>query len=144
MDTNRARDAATTKPLPASLLLDQELARRESLSANGNLMTGCSELDDYLLLGGFERGSVVGVSAEEEEMGLLVSFFPSHLLSSSGGWLIVRYAARSTDAGAVVGDDAGCEGYGCDDVVGGWAGAEVEGGVGEGVGRGEGVGGGEE
>ncbi len=74
MDTNRPRNAATTKPLPASLVLDQELARRELLSANGNLMTGCSELDDYLLLGGFERGSVVGVSAEEEEMGLLVSF----------------------------------------------------------------------
>ena len=76
MDTNRARDAATTKPLPASLLLDQELARRGCHSAaNGNLMTGCSELDHYLLLGGFERGSVVGMSAEEEEMGLLVSFF---------------------------------------------------------------------
>ncbi len=93
-------------------------------------MTGCSELDDYLLLGGFERGSVVGVSAEEEEMGLLVSFYSSHLLASSGGWLIMRYAARSSDVGAVVGDQAGREGYGCDDVVGGWAGEKVEGGAG--------------
>ena len=52
--------------------------------------------------------------------------------------------ARSADAGAVVGDEAGCEGYGCDDVVARSAGAEAEGGVGSGVGCGEGVGGGEE
>ncbi|SPQ19519.1 53f8500f-8201-4620-a17f-1d8ec48babf6 [Thermothielavioides terrestris] len=57
-------------PLPASLLLDQELARKERLRRRGNLTTGCRELDEYVLLGGFERGSVVGVSAEEEEMGL--------------------------------------------------------------------------
>lgn len=63
------------EPLPASLLLDQEVARKETLRRKGNVTTGCSELDDYVLLGGFERGSVVGVSAEEEELGLSVSFF---------------------------------------------------------------------
>jgi hypothetical protein len=61
------------EPLPASLLVDRELDRREKLLRKGNLMTGCRELDDYVLLGGFERGCVVGVSAEEEEMGLVVS-----------------------------------------------------------------------
>jgi hypothetical protein len=61
--------------LSASSLLDQELARKEALAGKGNLMTGCGELDGYVLLGGFERGSVVGVSAEEEEVGLAVSLF---------------------------------------------------------------------
>lgn len=61
-------------PLPASVLLEQELARKERLWKKGNLTTGCRELDEYVLLGGFERGSVVGVSAEEEEVGMLVSF----------------------------------------------------------------------
>lgn len=75
MDVRRtATPRLSIQPLPASLLLDQELARKASLSARGNLRTGCSELDDYVLLGGFERGSVVGVSAEEEEVALLVSF----------------------------------------------------------------------
>jgi hypothetical protein len=46
-------------------------------------------LDDYVLLGGFERGSVVGVSAEEEEVGMVVSFVFFGflcLLLSVDGW----------------------------------------------------------
>ncbi|KAL2180959.1 uncharacterized protein P884DRAFT_274812 [Thermothelomyces heterothallicus CBS 202.75] len=74
------------QPLPASLLLDREIARKEGLAASGNLMTGCRELDEYVLLGGFERGSVVGVSAEEdgeEEIGLLIGLQTvAHLLAS--------------------------------------------------------------
>lgn len=62
------------EPLPASLLLDREIARKEALAGKGNVMTGCPELDEYVLLGGLERGSVVGVSAEEEEMSMLVGF----------------------------------------------------------------------
>ncbi|KAK4145749.1 uncharacterized protein C8A04DRAFT_10379 [Dichotomopilus funicola] len=62
------------EPLPASLLLDHEIARKEALADKGNVMTGCPELDEYVLLGGLERGSVVGVSAEEEEMSMLVGF----------------------------------------------------------------------
>jgi hypothetical protein len=73
------------EPLPASLLVDRELDRRERPLRKGNLMTGCGELDDYVLMGGLERGCVVGVSAEEEEMGLSVSpfkhSFPSRLFS---------------------------------------------------------------
>lgn len=61
------------QPLPASALLEQELARKDRLCSRGNLLTGCRELDEYVLLGGFERGCVVGVSAEEEDLGMLVS-----------------------------------------------------------------------
>ncbi|KAK4137058.1 hypothetical protein BT67DRAFT_440059, partial [Trichocladium antarcticum] len=60
------------QPLPASVLLEQELARKNLLCKKGNIRTGCKELDEYVLLGGLERGSVVGVSAEEEEMGMLL------------------------------------------------------------------------
>jgi hypothetical protein len=42
-------------------------------------VTGCRELDEYVLLGGFERGSVVGVSAEDEDVGMLVSSLRSEL-----------------------------------------------------------------
>lgn len=76
-------------PLPASLLLDQELARKEALAAKGNILTGCGELDDYVLLGGFGRGSVVGVSAEEEGVGLLVGLF--FIFISFGGFLCCWY-----------------------------------------------------
>ncbi|KAJ4298655.1 hypothetical protein N0V88_003686 [Collariella sp. IMI 366227] len=58
------------QPLPASLLVDQEIIRKGHLARKGNLMTGCKELDEYVLLGGLERGSVVGVSAEEDDVGV--------------------------------------------------------------------------
>lgn len=64
-------------PVPASVLADRELARRKKLrrqKRKWNILTGCREIDEYVLLGGFERGSVVGVSSEDDEMGLLVSF----------------------------------------------------------------------
>ncbi|KAG7291764.1 hypothetical protein NEMBOFW57_001784 [Staphylotrichum longicolle] len=75
----RLSQATTIAPLSVSLLLDRELARKEALAGRGNLMTGCGELDGYVLLGGFERGSVVGVSAEEEEVGLATL---AHLLAT--------------------------------------------------------------
>ena len=59
-------------PVSALALLDQELASRSDLEARGRLSTGCSDLDEYVLVGGLRRGSVVGVSAEEDEMALLV------------------------------------------------------------------------
>jgi hypothetical protein len=54
-------------------LFEQERRRRDGLKERGNCLTGCRELDHEVLLGGFERGCVVGLSAEEEEVGLLVS-----------------------------------------------------------------------
>ena len=73
-------------PLPASVLLEQELDRKDRLCKKGNLVTGCRELDEYVLLGGFERGSVVGVSAEEDDVGMLVSFLRSELAAD---WIVV-------------------------------------------------------
>ncbi|KAI8681501.1 hypothetical protein NCS55_00401600 [Fusarium keratoplasticum] len=57
-------------PIPASVLADKEARRRDAAVEMGYCMTGCAILDDEVLLGGFERGSVVGVSAEDEEMGV--------------------------------------------------------------------------
>ena len=69
----KARSPGQLEPVPATILLDQELARRKLADRKGRLVTVCSALDNYVLLGGFERSSVVGVSAEDEEMSLLVS-----------------------------------------------------------------------
>ncbi|KAM7221650.1 hypothetical protein V8F06_003041 [Rhypophila decipiens] len=74
--------AAIPVPVPASVLVDGELARRARLKpGTGNILTGCREIDEYVLLGGFERGSVVGVSSEDDEVGLLIGLqTASHLL----------------------------------------------------------------
>lgn len=61
------------EPVSGATLFEQEVRRRDALARRGTCLTGCRELDDEVLLGGFERGCVVGISAEEEEMGLLVS-----------------------------------------------------------------------
>jgi hypothetical protein len=53
-------------------LFETESTRRSELDRKGTLRTGCRELDDCVLLGGLGRGSVVGVSAEEMDVGLLV------------------------------------------------------------------------
>lgn len=64
-------------PVPAATLYDLEVSRRRRelrRSRRGPLRTGCREVDEEALLGGgFERGSVVGVSAEEGDFGVLVS-----------------------------------------------------------------------
>lgn len=59
-------------PVPASILAEREAHRRNALRELGCCKTGCPELDDYVLLGGFERGCVVGISAEDEEVGVQV------------------------------------------------------------------------
>lgn len=54
------------EPVSGKILVDQECRRRDALCSQGHLATGCGELDDGALAGGgFERGCVVGVSAEE-------------------------------------------------------------------------------
>jgi len=60
------------EPTSAAVLLDQEITHREGLESRGNIFTGCDELDDHVLLGGMQRGRVIGLSAEEETFGLLV------------------------------------------------------------------------
>lgn len=61
------------EPISGATLYELESARRETLRRRGRVRTGCAEVDDAVLLGGLERGSVVGVSAEDIEFGLLVS-----------------------------------------------------------------------
>ncbi|KAI0101274.1 hypothetical protein F4814DRAFT_432854 [Daldinia grandis] len=60
------------EPISGATLYELESARRETLRRRGRIRTGCVEVDDAVLLGGLERGSVVGVSAEDIEFGLLV------------------------------------------------------------------------
>ncbi|OTA61435.1 hypothetical protein K449DRAFT_434502 [Hypoxylon sp. EC38] len=60
------------EPASGATLFELEAARRERLKLRGRLKVGCDEIDGKALLGGFERGEVVGVSAEEAEFGLLV------------------------------------------------------------------------
>ncbi|KAI0544711.1 hypothetical protein F4679DRAFT_513900 [Xylaria curta] len=60
-------------PLSGATLFYHEIERRKRLHRSGVIPTGCSEIDDALLLsGGFESGCVVGVSAEEVDFGLLL------------------------------------------------------------------------
>ncbi|KAI1156289.1 hypothetical protein F4825DRAFT_322152 [Nemania diffusa] len=60
-------------PVSGAALFGREMERRMRLCRRGTLSTGCSEIDDALLLGGgFERGCVVGVSAEEVDFGVLL------------------------------------------------------------------------
>ncbi|KAJ9155441.1 Fasciclin domain family [Pleurostoma richardsiae] len=73
------------EPVSGIVLFRQETARREGLRARGNCRTGCRELDEHVLLGGFERGCVVGVSAEEEEIGLSIGLQTLSRLLVEGG-----------------------------------------------------------
>ncbi|KAF6822841.1 fasciclin domain family [Colletotrichum musicola] len=62
------------EPISAAVLLRRETKRRDALWERGPVRFGCREVDDYVLMDrGLERGSVVGISAESEQMGLLIS-----------------------------------------------------------------------
>ncbi|TQN73180.1 hypothetical protein CSHISOI_02294 [Colletotrichum shisoi] len=62
------------EPVSAAVLCRRETKRRDAMRARGAVRAGCRELDEEVLLtGGFERGNVVGISSESEQMGLLMS-----------------------------------------------------------------------
>ena len=62
------------RPIPASSLALAEIRRRDEIQKLGYCQVGCSEIDGYVLLGGLDRGCVVGISSEEEDdFGLVVS-----------------------------------------------------------------------
>ncbi|KAM5346543.1 hypothetical protein ACJ41O_009548 [Fusarium nematophilum] len=67
---SQASSHFSLEPVPVSVLADKEGRRRDEAVELGLCRTGCSSLDDYVLAGGFERGSIVGISAEDEEMGV--------------------------------------------------------------------------
>ncbi|KAI1852948.1 hypothetical protein JX265_012534 [Neoarthrinium moseri] len=60
-------------PISGSTLFDLETARRQGLTRRGLFGTGSKEIDEQVLVGGFERGQVVGVSAEEVDFALLLA-----------------------------------------------------------------------
>ncbi|KAG6092829.1 hypothetical protein E4U31_007037, partial [Claviceps sp. LM219 group G6] len=65
------RSPTPLPPLPAHILAAQEVRRRNALRERGPCRSGCGDLDSHVLrVGGFERGCVVGVSAEEEGVGM--------------------------------------------------------------------------
>ncbi|KAI0201808.1 hypothetical protein F4808DRAFT_459569 [Astrocystis sublimbata] len=74
-NSNGARMATgLLRPVTGAALFYEEIERRTRLHRKGVLPTGCSEIDDALLVGGgFESGCIVGVSAEEAGFGLLLS-----------------------------------------------------------------------
>ncbi|KAK5626832.1 hypothetical protein RRF57_002547 [Xylaria bambusicola] len=81
MESSSNAGEAVPRPVPVSgaTLYAREIGRRKGLRSRGVVSTGCSEIDDALLLGGgFERGCVVGVSAEEVDFGVLVSVLSSY------------------------------------------------------------------
>lgn len=90
------------EPVSGATLFEQETRRRDALARRGRCVTGCRELDEQVLLGGFERGCVVGVSAEEEDVGLLVS---EHRLPTRHLWDVVANQTcpdRAPDRGEAV------------------------------------------
>ncbi|TDZ21167.1 Aurofusarin biosynthesis cluster protein S [Colletotrichum orbiculare MAFF 240422] len=64
---------ARFEPIAGDVLLRRETKRRDALLRRGPVRSGCRDVDEYVLMGGFERGSVVGLSAESEEMGLKIA-----------------------------------------------------------------------
>ncbi|KAG6003125.1 hypothetical protein E4U21_002323 [Claviceps maximensis] len=69
--TTTSKISSAPAPVPANVLAAQEVRRRNTLREIGPCRSGCGDLDNHVLQGGgFERGCVVGVSAEEEEVGM--------------------------------------------------------------------------
>ncbi len=44
--------------------MEEEFRRRDTCAALGNVMSGCAAVDLKVMKTGFERGSIVGISAE--------------------------------------------------------------------------------
>jgi hypothetical protein len=77
------------EPISGSTLFEMEILRGDGQRGKGTLGTGCREVDEQALVHGFDRGSVVGVSVEEVEMGLLVSLL-------AYGWQCVMAERRAS------------------------------------------------
>lgn len=73
LPTSQTSSHYPLEPVSADILAGNEKKRRDRTRLLGPCRTGCAEVDEYVLLGGMERGCVVGVSAEEEDLGVLVS-----------------------------------------------------------------------
>lgn len=69
---SRESSHCLVEPISASILAEKEARRRNAAALLGTCKTGCSVVDDDVLLGGFERASIVGISAEDEDLGVQV------------------------------------------------------------------------
>lgn len=67
---SQASSHFSLEPISAAVLADRGVVRRDGVKSLGKCRTGCADLDNYMLLGGLERGCVVGISAEEEDIGV--------------------------------------------------------------------------
>ncbi|KAI1343617.1 hypothetical protein F5Y15DRAFT_370571 [Xylariaceae sp. FL0016] len=70
-ESRASEPLAPPEPANGATLFGLEVERRRRLARRGRLRVGCGEVDERALGGGFERGVVVGVSAEAEEMGMV-------------------------------------------------------------------------
>ena len=70
---SQASSHFTLEPVSCDILAENEVRRRNEARALGLVKSGCVELDEYVFVGGLERGCVVGMSSEEEGVGLSVS-----------------------------------------------------------------------
>ncbi|CAG9995792.1 unnamed protein product [Clonostachys byssicola] len=71
---SQASSHLALEPVVASTVLNGERERRISNQKLGACRTGCDDIDDHVLMGGLERGSVVGLSSErEDEFGLVLA-----------------------------------------------------------------------
>ncbi|KAJ0295359.1 hypothetical protein COL516b_012652 [Colletotrichum fioriniae] len=71
--TSQASSHFPLEPVSAAVLCSRETKRRDAAVARGRVRVGSREVDEEVLGGGFERGSVVGLSSESEQMGILIS-----------------------------------------------------------------------
>ncbi|OBR08437.1 Fasciclin domain family [Colletotrichum higginsianum IMI 349063] len=92
------------EPVSAAVLCRRETKRRDAMRARGAVRVGCRELDEeVLLMGGFERGNVVGISSESEQMGLLMSLQTlANTLCDQGGGVGTVGASTKTRARAMI------------------------------------------
>ncbi|KAJ4140256.1 hypothetical protein NW768_001612 [Fusarium equiseti] len=69
---SRSRESSNSlvEPISASILAEKEAHRRNVAARLGTCKTGCPVVDDDVLLGGFERASIVGISTEDEDLGV--------------------------------------------------------------------------
>lgn len=84
--TSQASSHFPLEPVSAAVLCSRETKRRDAAVARGRVRVGSREVDEEVLGGGFERGSVVGLSSESEQMGILVSLI-TVLRTSGHVWL---------------------------------------------------------
>ena len=67
LQASQASSHHPLQPVSAAILAEQEASRRNAARHAGPCRTGCAEIDTHVLVGGgFERGTGVGISSEDD------------------------------------------------------------------------------